>query len=174
MNIPGFGLRVPLASGEAYDLIMPVGVTFSLPQPESEFDYLLAETSLQSPILAGAWLAPGTATFSSVFGLPPNIDYEGETIAPAFVLTSVQPDGYQYESSLLISLEFVATTYESEDVVVLLGGDTDFDNDVDFADFIKLSQTNLGDPGDWTDGDFDGDGLVTFADFLILSKNWTE
>lgn len=55
--------------------------------------------------------------------------------------------------------------------VTAIGGDTDFDGDVDFADFLALS-TNYEKTGTWREGDFDGDGLVTFADFLILSSNY--
>lgn len=47
-------------------------------------------------------------------------------------------------------------------------GDTDGNGEIDFADFLTLSQ-NFGMPGDWAAGDFDGSGTVEFADFLSLS-----
>lgn len=54
-----------------------------------------------------------------------------------------------------------------------LGGDTDLDGDVDFADFLALSRNFEDGPGKtWADGDFTGDGQVLFADFLILSGNF--
>ena len=54
-------------------------------------------------------------------------------------------------------------------------GDTNLDGEVDFADFLVLSN-NFGKTVDavWADGDFDGDGKVEFADFLILSGNFKQ
>lgn len=50
-------------------------------------------------------------------------------------------------------------------------GDTDFDFDVDFADFVSLSQS-YGKPGIWEQGDFDANGQVGFGDFVLLSENY--
>lgn len=52
-----------------------------------------------------------------------------------------------------------------------LAGDTNFDGQVDFADFLILSGA-FGTQGTWDVGDFDGDGLVGFSDFLLLSANF--
>ena len=49
-------------------------------------------------------------------------------------------------------------------------GDANGDDQVNFADFLALSNA-FGGPGDWTQGDFDQDGNVSFADFLLLSDN---
>ncbi len=54
-----------------------------------------------------------------------------------------------------------------------LPGDTDGDGDVDFRDFLVLSN-NFGNAVDaaMAEADFDGDGQVSFADFLVLSQNF--
>jgi hypothetical protein len=53
----------------------------------------------------------------------------------------------------------------------LLKGDADGDGQVQFSDFVILSN-NFGNAGAYTDGDFDKDGTVQFADFVILSNNF--
>lgn len=57
------------------------------------------------------------------------------------------------------------------DVAVALLGDADLDNEVAFADFLRLS-ANFGEEGSWVDGDFDGSGRIEFGDFLLLSGNF--
>jgi hypothetical protein len=52
-----------------------------------------------------------------------------------------------------------------------LNGDADFDGEVQFSDFVILSNS-FGNPGVWSDGDFDVDGVVQFGDFVILSNNF--
>ena len=58
-----------------------------------------------------------------------------------------------------------------EDVFGTLFGDADLDRNVDFADFLRLSES-FGMPGGWAEGDFDGNSLVEFADFTSLSANY--
>ena len=53
----------------------------------------------------------------------------------------------------------------------LISGDADGDGQVQFSDFLILSN-NFGLPGQYTDGDFDADGEVQFSDFLTLSQNF--
>jgi len=67
-------------------------------------------------------------------------------------------------------------TFWVEDIMRTRLGDTDLDGDVDFGDFLKLSQ-NFGQQGHWSDGNFDGagaggNGKIEFADFLLLSSNF--
>ena len=59
-----------------------------------------------------------------------------------------------------------------KDLLLADFGDSDLDHDVDFADFLTLSQNFGGEDKGWEDGDFDGDREITFADFLILSANF--
>ena len=54
----------------------------------------------------------------------------------------------------------------------LTAGDANLDNEVNFADFLILSE-NFGQAGAWREGDFDGDGTVDFPDFLALSANFS-
>jgi hypothetical protein len=56
---------------------------------------------------------------------------------------------------------------------VYADGDANLDDEVNFADFLILSE-NFGEAGAWRDGDFDGDGMVGFPDFLALSANFGE
>ncbi len=50
-------------------------------------------------------------------------------------------------------------------------GDTDGNGEVNFSDFLVLSNA-FGREADWLTADFDGDGLASFGDFLILSANF--
>lgn len=50
-------------------------------------------------------------------------------------------------------------------------GDSDFDGNVAFADFLTLS-AGFGGFGVWSDGDFSANGTIDFADFLVLSSNF--
>lgn len=52
-----------------------------------------------------------------------------------------------------------------------LVGDVNLDDEVNFADFLVLSN-NFGEAGDWSQGDFDSNGKVEFPDFLLLSDNF--
>ncbi len=52
-----------------------------------------------------------------------------------------------------------------------LNGDADLSGDVQFSDFVILSE-NFAQAGAWSGGDFDGDGNVQFSDFVILSDNF--
>jgi hypothetical protein len=55
----------------------------------------------------------------------------------------------------------------------LLDGDTNFDGDVDFADFQVLDANFLGGAGKkWSLADFNFDGQVTFSDFQLLDQNF--
>ena len=60
----------------------------------------------------------------------------------------------------------------AETLVGALRGDTDLDGDVDFEDFLKLSENFGATDAVWSHGDFNGDGNVSFADFLALSANF--
>ena len=62
-------------------------------------------------------------------------------------------------------------TFMVEAVFKTRAGDTDLDQDVDFADFLALS-ANFGKTGGWAEGNFDGDGMITIDDFLVLSRNF--
>jgi hypothetical protein len=53
-----------------------------------------------------------------------------------------------------------------------VGGDTNRDGDVDYADYVTL-QEHFGDAAaDWDHGDFDRDGRVTYRDYLLLKANY--
>ena len=59
----------------------------------------------------------------------------------------------------------------SEDIANTFFGDADLNGEVDFGDFLALSD-NFGQHGGWAKGDFDGLGDVQFSDFLLLSSNF--
>jgi hypothetical protein len=54
-------------------------------------------------------------------------------------------------------------------ITLAVAGDTNFDGQVEFGDFLTLSD-NFGMSGGWADGDFDGNGQVDFPDFLALGN----
>ncbi|HQY89150.1 MAG TPA: autotransporter-associated beta strand repeat-containing protein, partial [Tepidisphaeraceae bacterium] len=51
------------------------------------------------------------------------------------------------------------------------GGDTDLDQDVDFADLLKVAQ-NYDTTGNWTEGDFNYDDTIDFTDLLLVAQNY--
>lgn len=51
-------------------------------------------------------------------------------------------------------------------------GDSNLDNQVNFADFIVLANNFGRDAAEWSEGDFNGDQRVTFEDFVILVQNF--
>lgn len=58
------------------------------------------------------------------------------------------------------------------DIAGVLPGDADLDGDVDFDDFLRLSQRFGQEGANWSHGDVDCDGRVGFEDFLKLSINF--
>lgn len=50
-------------------------------------------------------------------------------------------------------------------------GDADLNGEVDFGDFVALSNS-FGQSGGWAEGNFDGLGNVDFSDFVLLSNNF--
>ena len=52
-------------------------------------------------------------------------------------------------------------------------GDVDGNGEVNFTDFLILSDNFGSTDAERTDGDLDGDGQVAFADFLILSDSFS-
>ncbi len=67
---------------------------------------------------------------------------------------------------------------DGNDVEALLGlagrinGDADFDGQVQFSDFVVLSDNFSLSDKKWSEGDFDSSGEVQFSDFVILSTNF--
>lgn len=58
-----------------------------------------------------------------------------------------------------------------EDIFGTHFGDADLNSEVEFADFVLLSN-NYASAGGWEDGNFDGIANVGFADFVLLSANF--
>ena len=75
-----------------------------------------------------------------------------------------RPEGVAYLDN--VNIEVLAKTQ----------GDANLDGEVNFADFLTLSdhfgEGSRRDPRGWSQGDFDGNGEVNFPDFLILSENF--
>ncbi len=53
-----------------------------------------------------------------------------------------------------------------------LNGDADFGGDVQFSDFVVLSENFAQTNKKWSEGDFDASGDVQFSDFVILAENF--
>lgn len=77
-------------------------------------------------------------------------------------LYDLNADGNVDDSDRVFWVETLATTFL---------GDADLNRQVDFADFLTLSDHYL-QLGGWAEGDFDGNGLVELADFLALTTNY--
>ena len=58
-----------------------------------------------------------------------------------------------------------------QDIAGTFFGDADLNKEVNFADFLAVSNAFGGDGG-WSQGDFDGNGSIDFPDFLVLSGNF--
>lgn len=84
------------------------------------------------------------------------------------ILVSENRRGFGIHSTPLRVFSLEAATPKS---FVPLPGDLNFDNHVDFVDFLLLA-ANFGKANAaWSDGDFDSDGTVSFQDFVILATN---
>jgi T5SS/PEP-CTERM-associated repeat protein len=51
-------------------------------------------------------------------------------------------------------------------------GDANMDNEVSFADLVKVAQNYGQSNRFWTDGDFNYDGIVSFADLVSVAQNY--
>jgi hypothetical protein len=54
----------------------------------------------------------------------------------------------------------------------LFRGDANGDNEVNFSDYLVVSQNFGGTGKEWNEGDFTADGVVNFSDYLHLSQNY--
>ena len=68
-------------------------------------------------------------------------------------------------------VDFEDRRFWVEELAQTFLGDANLDQEVNFADFLALSN-GFGQEGGWGEGDFDGDGETKFADFLMLSENF--
>ena len=76
---------------------------------------------------------------------------------------------FELSGDTTITLDDVSTLVER--INNTRPGDTNFDGNVDFQDFLTLS-ANFGGNGEWDSGDFDCNFRVGFADFLLLSEHF--
>ncbi len=100
------------------------------------------------------------------FGL---VTYNGVELEPTEVIDGGSFRSYQGDG-FFRNLTYTADSVEFVNYLAL-AGDADGDLQVQFNDFVTLSE-NFGDRGGWTDGDFDGDGVVQFSDFVLLSEHF--
>ena len=81
---------------------------------------------------------------------------------------SATPNGFEHIPT--------AGTFDDIRATTLRPGDANLDGEVNFADFLTLSEHfgegSSHDRRGWDEGDFDGNGEVDFPDFLILSENF--
>jgi hypothetical protein len=128
-------------------------------------------------MLDSFWQAsqPGTRedftllTASNVFGRFSSVAINGRELAMAVSGEGPSPPEHA-GNGLFVELDYL------DDRVVLssyraLAGDADGDGEVQFADFVSLSN-HYGGAGDWTEGDFNADGEVRFGDFVQLSNHY--
>lgn len=95
------------------------------------------------------------------------IPYEENQYCTWFHITDIDQDG---DPDVVVSCSGSVSISWYENRLV---GDANNDNEVDFADFLLLSD-NFGKDADavWADGDFDLDGEIDFADYLALSASF--
>lgn len=113
----------------------------------------------------------------SLVPFAPNPDYDGNgelTIADVDLLGMAVAGASQDDKFDLTG----DGNINSHDVDALLGlanrlnGDADFSGEVDFSDFLILTDSFEQPDKKWSEGDFDTNGHVQFADFLILANQF--
>ncbi len=142
---------------ETFD-IMPGGVgVFSLRSPlePESLDYFIAKLLPDFTIPEGGDAA-GLIEAPGLF-VQPEADCNGDGVVDIFD-ANCTPD--EQLDDFLASLDPPS-----------LRGDADGDGEVQFSDFVILSE-NFGSPGEYTDADFDKDGEVQFGDFVILAESF--
>ena len=117
---------------------------------------------------------------SSNFAIPTTITGFGDSIyaintrfcevTPFCGLDPEQIDPATVQSEV-VAVDKRDTAVVQEDYVI---GDTDADNDVDFADFLAMAASfgKVDAAFASADGDFNADNRVDFADFLLLAMNF--
>lgn len=132
------------------------------------------EDAITAPTEQGTSVSIGLANAQELAGAFASVQYDSTSLEATYPLG----DGRSFRSydagasvdGIFRSIVYTDTSLDVESYWAV-PGDTDGDQDVDFADFLIVSG-NFGEAGIWTDGDFDGDGLVAFGDFLQLSSNF--
>ena len=109
-------------------------------------------------------------------------DFQGLTVSEAIELYNGSAGGKGldladsgFDAIRFILVEAVGVDQKAiidgfADVSPALAGDTNFDEKVDYNDFLTL-QNHLGKSGDLQDGDFNGDGQIDLADLAILQSH---
>ena len=133
-------------------------------------------------LAAGCWLSscPNYLRMSvTAAALLGDFDQDGSLDADDIDQLSLQlrttPDNRSFDLNNDATLSQADREVWVRDLANTFFGDADMDGDVDFADFLTLSE-NFGSPDHrsrgWSQGDFDGDREVGFPDFLALSANF--
>jgi hypothetical protein len=119
----------------------------------------MSDTSDVSVIFRSFEIVPEPSTLDAVYIDALSAEVRAGTNDPLFDLNG---DGFVDDSDRTTWVRDVAGTFF---------GDADLNKEVDFADFLALSDA-FGGEGGWANGDFDGNGNVDFPDFLALSANF--
>jgi T5SS/PEP-CTERM-associated repeat protein len=129
---------------------------------------------ITEPTVRGTSVRIGLMSASDVLGTFQQVTYDLATLNADFV----SADGKQLRSLDTASDQrgmFRTISYASDSIELInylaIAGDTNGDRDVDFGDFLTLSE-NFNQAGTWIDGNFDEDDSVLFGDFLLLSQNF--
>lgn len=137
------------------------------PGPCAETDFVgLALGEVEVPTVP----PPPTAGPSCDFDEDGDCDLIDIDLLAEEVTAGTNTDSFDLTEDAFVDIADI-NAFLADDSVNRLNGDADFNGEVDFADFLKVSD-NFEQAASWSDGDFDGNGLVQFGDFLILANNF--
>ena len=124
------------------------------------------DVSDDGKVIAGRGFNPAGDTEAFVVNLPyhPGVHIAG-------LCSAVNSDAVMYDMNQ-------DGNVDNLDVTLFLGtigslpGDADTNGQVEFSDFLTLSENFGSTPATWSEGDFDCNGEVGFTDFLLLAENF--
>ena len=102
------------------------------------------------------------------FNFSDSLDVGDVDLLSMAIRSGENQEGYDLTEDSLVDVSDLDAILE---LVGTVNGDVDLDQEVAFADFLRLSR-QFGQPGFWSDGDLNADGQVSFPDFLILARNF--
>ena len=108
---------------------------------------------------------------TSLLSLLGDFDENGELTGADYDLLKSATDVGRFDLVADGVIDVADRNYWLEELARTVPGDADLNGEVNFADFLALSNS-FGSVGGWSNGNFDGDDTVTFADFLSLSANF--
>jgi hypothetical protein len=162
-----------ISAADSFDI--PIGssglFSFTSPLYPEQHDYFIANLAVDGSergTALGQIDAPGALSRRGDFNADGLVDSADIDLLGTDIATGENRQEYDLTG---VGLTTVADLAEFLTIADRLNGDADFDGEVQFADFVILSE-QFAQAGLWSQGDFNADGEVQFPDFVILSNNF--